>query len=277
VRIDSSGNVGVGDQGVVAITNPLNNLSFSPRLEIPGTSAPTASHAVLRVDASASPGLAIFAKARGSAVTSPATTQSGDTIGRIHFQAHDGTSYSQAADITAGVDSAPSTGSVPGRLAFWTTTSGVNPTEKMRIDANGLITGTGTSLGAWTAYTPTLGGTGWAIGNGTITGGYCQVGKIVHFRVNVSFGSTSTYGATSTPTLSLPITAAASFRYAFNLWLSDSSAAAQYLGAPWQNTTTSVSLRGLGASGIHTTITATAPFTWDTGDSIILNGTYEAS
>lgn len=67
--------------------------------------------------------------------------------------------------------------------------------ERLRIDNAGLITGTGTSLGAWTAYTPTV-----TSGTGTLTtvsasGYYCQIGKIVHLRARITLTTNGT-GAT---------------------------------------------------------------------------------
>ena len=57
---------------------------------------------------------------------------------------------------------------------------------------------------AWTTYTPTLGGTGWALGNGTLVGYYRQVdAKTVAIKVLLTTGSTTTVG-TATPTVTMP-------------------------------------------------------------------------
>lgn len=50
---------------------------------------------------------------------------------------------------------------------------------------------------AWTTYTPTWTGSGGnpAIGNGTLTGRYCQVGKLVTASIRVVMGSTTTFGS----------------------------------------------------------------------------------
>lgn len=67
----------------------------------------------------------------------------------------------------------------------------------------GLIDG----FAAWTAYTPTWTGTtsNPAVGNGSITGAYLQIGKWVQFRIQVTFGSTTTFG-TGGLQFSLPVT-----------------------------------------------------------------------
>jgi len=63
---------------------------------------------------------------------------SGDGIGRIVFNASDGTSFRSAAFITAEIDGGVSTGDVPGRLVFSTTADGASsPTERMRITQTG--------------------------------------------------------------------------------------------------------------------------------------------
>ena len=64
----------------------------------------------------------------------------GDTIGTINFNASDGTNFRNAARIEAVVDAGLSTADVPGRLVFSTTADGASsPTERMRIDRNGVI------------------------------------------------------------------------------------------------------------------------------------------
>jgi hypothetical protein len=53
---------------------------------------------------------------------------------------------------------------------------------------------------AWTSYTPTL--VNITLGNGTLTGRFCQVGKTLHLRVEVLWGSTTS--ASGAVTISLP-------------------------------------------------------------------------
>lgn len=153
----------------------------------------------------------------------------------------------------------------------------VNDTERLRIDADGLITGTGTSLGAWTAYTPTLGGTGWAIGDGTVAGYYCQIGKIVHFQATITFGASSTYGA-GEPAISLPVS---KHGHAPNgqlrAHLVDMSAGALYTASSVWLSSTTAAARTTGTNGLLAAISSTAPFTWAVGDSIALIGMFEAA
>src|SRR5881409_1184368 len=62
---------------------------------------------------------------------------------------------------------------------------------------------------AWTTYTPTWtsSGTAPALGNGTITGRYMKIGRTVICHINMTSGSTSTYG-TGNYNWSLPFQAA---------------------------------------------------------------------
>jgi hypothetical protein len=151
----------------------------------------------------------------------------------------------------------------------------------MRTLGNGIDTSTGKGLIAWQSYTPTIGGAGWALGNATVTGLYCQIGKTVHFAIRVVFGSTSTYGA-GRPTLSLPVTAtsaAGNFDFVTNVAYFDNSATVRYQGTA-DFSTTNVDLFVWSASGTYVSslgVTSAVPMTWGTSDVIYVSGTYEAA
>jgi hypothetical protein len=152
-------------------------------------------------------------------------------------------------------------------------------TSQMSFDSNGLIAGAGTSLGAWTAYTPTLSGTGWALGDGTLTGNYCQIGKTVHFRFFLTFGSTSTFGASADLLITLPsaMTANAQSIANFKTAFRDASASQVYEGATVAGSSTAVVPMQIGTIGALTAVRSTVPFTWATSDYIRVHGTYETS
>jgi hypothetical protein len=216
-------------------------------------------------------------KSRG-ALQVNSVVSSGDSLGLIDFRAADGTGYIRAAAIEAQVDEAPGTNDMPGRLMFYTTADGAaSATERMRIDRNGLITGTGTSLGAWTSWTPTIGGTGWALGSATVAAAYCQIGKVVHVRCRVVFAADSTFGASDLPTLSLPVTPNSAQNNG-NFKLSGSAFDASL--------TAFYDISARFSSGVvafrtnaspEASITATVPFTWTTSDQLAFSGTYEAA
>jgi len=147
----------------------------------------------------------------------------------------------------------------------------------MVINSDGRITGSGQSLGAGTAYTPVISGTGWALGNGVITGAYSVIGKLVYVKIVVQFGSTSTFGG-SPLQLSLPLTAVEESTVISRY--TDTNVGANYTG------------KGLVAADLFTTMTLNAiqsaagliepvinskPFTWANTDVIRIDGWYRST
>jgi hypothetical protein len=92
-------------------------------------------------------------KSRGS-LGANTIVANGDVIGILAFRAADGSTYRQAASITAAVDGEPGAADMPGRLVFATTADGASsPTERMRISNNGRVTLANSSVGTPTALT----------------------------------------------------------------------------------------------------------------------------
>lgn len=272
MRITSAGNVGIGTSSPSAILHVSGGSSdIYPLIESQGVTAPI----LVTTKNSSEPVYTYVRKARGGAT--PAIVQSGDAVWNMIFQGYDGTTYQNAAQIRAEIDATPGSGDMPGRLVFSTTADGSTTlTERMRINNAGLITGTGTSLGAWTAYTPSL--TNATLGNGTITGAYCQIGKIVHFRATFVLGSTSTIHGTGNY-MSLPVQAAANevtVRRTFMTQYLDASVNS-YTGTALMDTASTVIFYVNGTNGQLSSVTTTAPFTWGTSDRITVSGTYEAA
>lgn len=143
-------------------------------------------------------------------------------------------------------------------------------TSAVQTQINGKLT----IPGVWTSYTPSLGGTGWAVGNGSTSGKYTQIGKLIRFIGSFAFGSTSTAGA-SPLTLTLPVTASSGMRGLSQYF--DSSAGALYAGQFRENSATTAIPEIIGTNGLVAYVTTTAPFTWATNDSLTIFGTYEAA
>lgn len=134
---------------------------------------------------------------------------------------------------------------------------------------------------AWTAFTPTWTGVtaNPALGNGSFTGtAYARVNKLVHFRIVLTMGSTTTYGTGQwifTPPVA-PV-AVATNRIPFLADLYDAGVNAYHGVANFftggnlylycDPTTAGNPLRGVAAA---------APFTWGTGDQVVIAGTYES-
>jgi len=81
-----------------------------------------------------------LAKSRNTSPGSRTIVQNNDELGSIWFAGDDGVDLDQAAArIYCQVDGTPGANDMPGRLVFSTTADGASsPTERMRIDSNGL-------------------------------------------------------------------------------------------------------------------------------------------
>jgi hypothetical protein len=147
-------------------------------------------------------------------------------------------------------------------------------TSGSTLSANTLNT-----IGAvWEAYTPAL--NAWTLGNGTITGRYCRVQKLVNFEVKFTRGSTSNTSALG-PQFGFPIAARSGTiaAYAFRGYAQDVSTGVQYPMAAWPIGTDSFypATMGAGSAFVDSFYTASnTPFTWATGDVLYLAGFYEA-
>lgn len=117
---------------------------------------------------------------------------------------------------------------------------------------------------AWTSYTPTL--TNLTLGNGTVTATYKQVGKTVFFRIEFLLGSSSAVG--TTPSFTPPVVPVATRHQvgsaSFEGTFSGAGACSIFTGA----------IVPLASDG---TLLSNRPFTWATGNRMVLGGMYEAA
>lgn len=139
----------------------------------------------------------------------------------------------------------------------------------------------GEGLLTWTDYTPTLSGTGWVKGSGTIAGRYAKLGSIVCVEIKYVF-STAGGGAagSAVPTVSLPVNANTDIQpNPAQVTILDTSAGTTYIGQGSIGSTGVTANVGV-SSGAYTSLTGLAagvPMTWATGDEIRWNLTYEAA
>ena len=136
---------------------------------------------------------------------------------------------------------------------------------------------------AWTVYTPT-----WTaatanpvLNSGTLIGNYKAIGKTVHFNIKLTIGSDTTKG-TGQWRFTLPISAVSStaviapstYRNASSWWYgianTEYDGSVSYVVPLCPLTSPSV-------TGAATTVDATHPFTWTTGDTLVINGTYQSA
>lgn len=134
-------------------------------------------------------------------------------------------------------------------------------------------------LSAWTAYTPvwTAATTNPVLGNGTIVGKHRKIGRLVHFQIDLTMGSTTTYGSGAW-SVTLPFAAAASSgsRIGNAQALGGSRFGGQIVVSP--------SATGIGAffpasSAVsnYSSAAAAVPFAWASGNELRITGTYESA
>lgn len=133
------------------------------------------------------------------------------------------------------------------------------------------------ALGAWTTFTPTFtsigAGTDWVIGNATTSCAYLRVGRALFFRVQVTWGSTTTFG-TKALGMSLPLAAIAYSGVNHVLGQSnmyDTSAANNFAGTVAYRGQTEVQFTQTGVSATYVAnglVTSTLPMTWASSDQL---------
>ena len=130
-------------------------------------------------------------------------------------------------------------------------------------------------------WTPTWPGAALTLGNGTLTAFYQRNVDLVTFQVQLIWGSTTSMASLGFE-MSLPVTAADATEViagitgrAYDL----DALTWTYTIMAWPETTDKVLLVSAGASQFAegNAILKTAPFTWATGDILLVNGTYRAA
>jgi hypothetical protein len=162
-----------------------------------------------------------------------------------------------------------------------TFTAGVNTGNVTRL--NDLRDMAKAASEAFTTYTPT-----WttsagspAIGNGTLTGKYARVGKLVDFRIELVVGTTTTFGtAGATWRFALPVTPVSTQRHrfsdatAYNNGVADYPVAFRWItGGPYLE----VVCHATTAGNPDRIVTDTVPFTWGSTDVLMVQGRYEGA
>jgi len=135
---------------------------------------------------------------------------------------------------------------------------------------------------AWTAYTPTWTGASSnpSLGNGSFAGSaYCRIGKLVHFRIVLTMGSTTTYGSGAW-SITLPAAPKNAGRWSFPAVDISDTGTASYSGRMVAASGSPAGLlltAGTSAGGPDRSITATVPHTWANTDFLTVSGVYEAA
>ena len=133
------------------------------------------------------------------------------------------------------------------------------------------------SMNEAVSFTPTI--SSLTIGNGTRTGTYFIQNKVLYFEVTITFGSTTTIGVTPDLTLPFAVVGFTQFNSILNTTeFFDSSATSFVFGNLLLIASTTIRLVVQTASGSYVGITdvgALTPWSWATGDRIIVRGQYQ--
>lgn len=124
---------------------------------------------------------------------------------------------------------------------------------------------------AYVAWTPTF--ANFTLGDGTASGKYKRVGRMIHHMLRVTLGATSSFTGLLIYTLPVSIQGAdGSMVYSFG-GCGDASAGGSGPGLysrAWSATQLAVYTASTGAG-----VSSGTPFTWTSGDTFTLSGTYE--
>ncbi|PPH13312.1 hypothetical protein C5C71_01825 [Rathayibacter sp. AY1C1] len=136
---------------------------------------------------------------------------------------------------------------------------------------------------AWRSWTPTW--TDLTIGNATVDFRFVVIGKTVHIRGKLIFGTTSSF----TPSSGLSFTAPLDYSSTYNVRQQignlsiEDAGTASYYGVVRINDTASTSKLQLGVFGAgaayanFASITSAVPMTWAAGDQLMIAATYEVA
>jgi hypothetical protein len=139
---------GVG-QALFGTTSAISHVSgassYTPGVQVAGTSAATSGLALSRWFADVNPPNLVFGKARAGIGTF-SVVNSGDCLGAVTWNGADGTQFREAATLRAVVDGAPGSSDMPGKIIFATTADGAaTATDRLAIDNAGQIQGLATT------------------------------------------------------------------------------------------------------------------------------------
>lgn len=134
---------------------------------------------------------------------------------------------------------------------------------------------------AWASWTPTW--TNLSVGNGTVVAKYSRIGKTVHCRLSLTFGSsTSVSGSVlfTLPVTSVAYPGSAGITPLGQVVARDNSAPQVYFGLAAHFSTTQAVIRFNDSSGtyvVQAITSSTVPFTWAVSDEITVTFSYEAA
>lgn len=158
--------------------------------------------------------------------------------------------------------------------------SGVVDDSTIAISSNQLIvkdaglTSAKFASEAGTSWTPTVSGTGWAIGNGTVVGLYVKHGRLVFAQGKITSGSTTTFGTGALVVGGLPVVVNSSIGISGRVFINDASSGTDFYG-DWavaasgsSGTMYNNSVFSTPGAVFRQQVDSTHPMTWANGDSL---------
>jgi hypothetical protein len=183
--------------------------------------------------------------------------------------AQDDSNAIQNAIVDAKGDLIAATGAdTPARLAVGSDYAFL---QAMSSESAGLKYGN-----TWTSYTPTW--TNITVGNGTNTGEYLRIGKMVIVKVSLTFGSTTSFTG-SYVQVSLPFNADTFYANNGGVIMFDVGSGV-YNGFSWNTDATKMNIQAINTNNLYALsadIGSTIPFTWTTNDILTAQFIYEAA
>lgn len=142
------------------------------------------------------------------------------------------------------------------------------------------VDGDAVTTGAWTSYSPSW--TNLTVGNGTVTAAYARFGRIIHFRVDLLFGSTT--AVSGSVRFSSPVNLAAAEvpgtqTMGGTVSMADATGGTQVgVLVPLDASTILVGVTQTDSTYLSINNTSsTIPFTWAVNDRLHITGSYEAA
>jgi hypothetical protein len=155
-----------------------------------------------------------------------------------------------------------------------------NAAKGINFTANTPLAGMTSQLLNWYeqgTYTPSFlaeTGTAPSLGNGTLTGAYTRIGRLVQAQIKLLLGSTTTMGSGGVLQFGIPFTASSVYGATGTAYIDDTGTG-WTIGFPTLRSSTILDI-SLAAPGVIGTarMTSTAPMVWTTGDSLVISFVY---
>lgn len=139
--------------------------------------------------------------------------------------------------------------------------------------------------GAWTSWTPTW--TNLSVGNGTVSALYYRAGRLILWKLKLTFGSTTSVSGAIRFTVPVAASTGIEFDNTFGTFVdatgSRHMSAGQFISttviqANMMNANGTSTAAGTAFSGyvVQVVTSSTDPFTWTTNDQIFYSGAYES-